>query len=67
LFGILKHNLKDREFHSQEAILDAIAKVWNDPTFDDVQRVFQEWMERRTWVIGNGGEYYPNSGHSCRE
>jgi hypothetical protein len=30
LFGILKENMKDREFQSQQAILSAIAKVWDD-------------------------------------
>jgi hypothetical protein len=52
--------MKDREFQSQEAILGAIAKVWNALTFDDIRRVFREWMELLTWVIGNSGEYYPN-------
>jgi hypothetical protein len=60
---MLEHNMKDREFQSQQAILSAIAKIWNDLTFADVQRVFQEWMERLTWVIGNNGEYSPNEQH----
>jgi hypothetical protein len=42
LFGMLKHNMKDREFHSQEAILKITAKSWPDLTFADVQSVFQE-------------------------
>jgi hypothetical protein len=57
---MLKQKMKDREFQSQQAILSAVAKMWNDLTFADVQRVFQEWMERRTWVIGNNGKSYPN-------
>jgi hypothetical protein len=57
---MLKHNMKDREFQSQQAIVSAVAKMWNDFTFADTQCVFQEWMERLTWVIGNNGEYYPN-------
>jgi hypothetical protein len=60
LFGTIKHNMKDREFQSQQEILSAVAKLWNDLTFADVQRVFQEWMERLTWVVGNNGEYCPN-------
>jgi hypothetical protein len=51
--------MKDREFQSQQAILSAVAKMWNDLTFADVQRVFQEWIERLTWVIGNNGEHSP--------
>jgi histone-lysine N-methyltransferase SETMAR len=60
LCGVLKHNMKDREFRIQQTILSAVAKMWNDLIFADVQRVFQEWMDRLTWVIGNNGEYSPN-------
>jgi hypothetical protein len=52
--------MKVREFQNQQAMLNAIAKVCDDLTFEDAQHVFQEWMERRTWVIGNNGEYDPN-------
>jgi hypothetical protein len=48
LFGILKHNMKDQEFQSQQAIFNTIAKIWDDFIFEDVQRVFQEWIERLT-------------------
>jgi hypothetical protein len=47
--------------------LSAVAKMWNGLTFADVQRVFQEWMERLTWVVGNNGEYYPNYRHQFRK
>jgi histone-lysine N-methyltransferase SETMAR len=40
LFGMLKHKMKDPEFQSQQAILSVVAKMWNDLTFADVQRVF---------------------------
>jgi hypothetical protein len=59
LLGTRKHKMKDREFQSQQGILIAVVKMWNDLTFADVQRVFQEWMERLTWVTGNNGEYSP--------
>jgi hypothetical protein len=67
LFGMRKHKMKDRYFQSQQAILSAVAKMRNALTFADVQRVFQEWMERLTWVVGNNGEYYPNSRHQFRK
>jgi hypothetical protein len=60
LFGMLRQKMKDREFQSQQAILSLVAKMWNDPIFADVQRAFQEWMERLAWVVANNGEYYPN-------
>jgi hypothetical protein len=60
LFGMLKHEIKDRECQSQEEIVRAIAESWDDLTFAEVQSVFWEWMERRTWVAGNNGKYHPN-------
>jgi hypothetical protein len=36
LFGMLKQKMKDREFQSQQTILIAVAKMWNDLTFADV-------------------------------
>jgi histone-lysine N-methyltransferase SETMAR len=67
LFGMLQQKMKDREFQSQPAILSAVAKISNDLTFTDVQRIFQEWMERLAWVIGNNGAYYPNYRHEFRK
>jgi hypothetical protein len=60
LFGVLKHKMKNQEFQSQQEILSALAKMRNGLAFADVQRVFQEWMERLAWVVANNGEYYPN-------
>jgi hypothetical protein len=67
LFDMPKHSMKDREFQSQQAVLRTSAKSWVDLTFADGQRVFQEWMERRTWVVGNNEEYYPNERHQFRK
>jgi hypothetical protein len=54
---MLKGILKDREFHSYDEIEDVITMAWNDLTFDEVQSVFHNWMNRLRWVIENGGEY----------
>jgi hypothetical protein len=53
LKGILKH----REFHSHDEIEEAITMAWNDLTFDEVQSVVHNWMNRLRQVIENGGEY----------
>jgi hypothetical protein len=57
LFGMLKGILNDREFHSLDEIEGAITMTRNDLTFDQVQSVFHNWMNRLRWVIENGGEY----------
>jgi hypothetical protein len=58
LFGILKQKMRERVFQSEEQILAAITQSWNELTFEDIQRVFHNWMELRIWVIAISGEYY---------
>jgi hypothetical protein len=57
LFGVLKQILRDREFSSSDESEDAIAQVWNNLTFDDIQSVFWDWIRRFAWVAENDGEY----------
>jgi hypothetical protein len=56
LFGMLKEILKDRKFHSHDEVKEAITMAWDDLTFDEVQSVFHNWMNRLRWVIENEGE-----------
>jgi histone-lysine N-methyltransferase SETMAR len=58
-FGMVKQKIKDREFCSVQEILRSLSDAWSDLTFEDIQRVFLEWMDRLTWVIENDGEYFP--------
>jgi hypothetical protein len=55
---MMKHRLKDREIHGIQALISALTDIWNDLTFEDVQVVFLDWIERLSWVINNNGEYY---------
>jgi hypothetical protein len=48
--------LKDREFNSSDEIEEAIAKVWDELTFDEVQSAFHNWLSRLAWVIANERE-----------
>jgi hypothetical protein len=57
IFGMLKGVLKDSEFNSSDQIEKAIAKVWDEPTFNEVWSIFHNWISRLAWVIENGGEY----------
>jgi hypothetical protein len=54
---MLKGILKNRDFHSHDEIEEAITMAWNDLTFDEVQSIFHNSMNRLRWVIENGGEY----------
>jgi hypothetical protein len=55
---MMKHSLKDREIQGVQALISALTDIWDDVTFEDVQTVFLDWMERSCWVINNNGEYY---------
>jgi hypothetical protein len=54
---MLQQILRDREISSSDEIEDAIAQVWNDLTFDDVQGVFRDWIQCLARVAENDGEY----------
>jgi hypothetical protein len=38
-------------------IEESITMAWDDLTFDEVQSVFHNWMNRLRLVIENGAEY----------
>jgi hypothetical protein len=50
--------MKKRVFQSEEQFLAATTDGWNELTFEDIQKVFHNWMERLMWGIANSGEYY---------
>jgi hypothetical protein len=54
---MLKGILNDREFHPHDEIEETTMMAWNDLTFDEVQTVFHNWMNRLRWAIENGGKY----------
>jgi hypothetical protein len=58
LFGMLKGNMKDHAFQTVEEILEAVTLIWNGVTFEQLQSVFFNWMERLECVTSNEGECY---------
>jgi hypothetical protein len=54
---MLKGILKGPEFHWHDEIEEEVTVAWNDLTFDEVQNVCHNWVNRFRWVIKNGGEY----------
>jgi hypothetical protein len=53
-FGFLKEKLKEPELSTSDEIIEAITTIWNDATFEELQSVFSEWIQRATCVTGNG-------------
>jgi hypothetical protein len=54
---MLKGIQTDQEFNSSDEIEEAITRIWDDLTFDNVQSIFQNWISCPAWVIENRGEY----------
>jgi hypothetical protein len=54
----MRHSLKHREIQEIEALITALTDIRDDLTFEDVQGVFLDWMERLSCVINNNGDYY---------
>jgi hypothetical protein len=51
-----KEMTKNHRFHLNGEIEEVTASGSNDLTFDDMQKVFHNWMNRVEWVTKNGGE-----------
>jgi hypothetical protein len=60
LFGMLKQKIQDRVFDTTEEILMANCNVRSEVTFEDLQSVFFDWIQRVEYVIEHEGEYYVN-------
>jgi hypothetical protein len=61
LFDFLKEKLKESELSTLDGIIEAITTIWNDVTFEELQSMFSEWIQRVTLVIEHGEEYYNKS------
>jgi hypothetical protein len=56
-FAFLKESIKRMELSTDDQIVAVIATIWRGVTFDMLQSVFQEWIQRLNRVIKNHGEY----------
>lgn len=57
LFGKCKNLLEEKEISSQDELINEIDQLFDDITFEELQSVFDEWIERLKLVIMNNGEY----------
>jgi hypothetical protein len=60
LFGMLKHQMTDRQLQNPKKILEKVTELWDEVAFEELQNVFLAWMERLQRVIRNDGEYFIN-------
>jgi hypothetical protein len=53
----LKEKLKEPELSTAEQIIEVILIIWDSVTFDELQSVFAEWIQKLIWVITQRSEY----------
>jgi hypothetical protein len=44
--------------YGDSSVDQRLTEIYDDPTFEEVQAVFLDWIERLYWVISNNGDYY---------
>jgi hypothetical protein len=50
----LKEKLNEQELSTSDESIELIPAMWNDVTFEELQGVFSEWIQRVIWVIEHG-------------
>jgi hypothetical protein len=64
LFGFLKEKLEEQELSTTDEIIKAITTICNDVSFEELQSVFSEWIQRVTSVIEHGTSIIMNDCYS---
>jgi hypothetical protein len=57
-FWHIKTALAGAKFDEPEQLLNAVTEFLNTISVEELKAVFDEWVERVRWVIGNKGIYY---------
>jgi hypothetical protein len=57
---MLKGIMKYQEFSSSDEIEEAIRRIWDGLTFENVESVRPNWVIRLAWVIENGESVLTN-------
>jgi hypothetical protein len=57
-FGRAKTALQNRRFTDADAVIEALTDLFDSVTFEELQKVFQNGIERLEWVIRHTGEYF---------
>jgi hypothetical protein len=56
--GWAKTALRNRRFVDLDDVVETLIDIFNNVTFDELPRVFQNWIRRLEWVIRNSGEFF---------
>jgi hypothetical protein len=57
-FGFAKHAIEDEVFDDVNQLMQCLHSIFDQVTFEDLQRVFLDWMERLSCVVEHNGAYF---------
>jgi hypothetical protein len=57
-FGFAKQAIQDEVFDNADQFIQRLHSIFDQVTFEDLQRVFLNWMERLSWVVEHDGAYF---------
>jgi hypothetical protein len=58
LFGWAKTALQNRRFADADVVIKGLTDLFDSISFEELQSLFQNWIEILEWVIGHNGEYF---------
>jgi hypothetical protein len=57
-FGRARTALQNRRLADENVPVEALTDLFHSITFEELQSVFQNWIERLKWVIRHNEEYF---------
>jgi exo-beta-1,3-glucanase (GH17 family) len=57
-FGFAKWAIHDEVFDNADQLMQHLHSIFDQVTFENMQCVFFNWMERLSWVIGHDCTYF---------
>jgi histone-lysine N-methyltransferase SETMAR len=62
-FGFAKQAIQDEVFDNADQLMQRLHSIVDQVTFEDLQWVFLNRMERLNWVVEHDGAYFPRVKH----
>jgi histone-lysine N-methyltransferase SETMAR len=57
-FVFAKQAIQDDVFDNADQLMQHVHSIFDQVTFEDLQRVFLKWMERLSWVVEHDRAYF---------
>jgi hypothetical protein len=57
-FEFAKEAIQDEVFDNPDQLMQHLHLIFDQVTFENLQRVFLNWMDRLSWVVEHDGAYF---------